>query len=122
MVKHIRIFTFILLITVLSFTAYAEEYVAVFDDPENWLVPDDELPTGQAIETIDLLEGPGYDIESVDNIISPENYTMGFYAEPIMDFELEYESDNYFFSMRDYTGFGIFEEIYEKLKQKFTKG
>ena len=112
----------ILLLTVLSFTVFAEEYVAVFDDPENWLVPGDELPTGQAIEGIDLLEGPGYDIDSVDHVISPENYSMEFYAEPVMDFELEYESDDYFFSMRDYTGFGIFEEIYEKFKAKFTKG
>jgi len=112
----------ILLISLLSLTASAEEYVAVFDEPENWLVPDSDLPTGQVIESVNLLEGPGYDIDSVDHVITPENYSMGFYAEPIMDFELEYETNDYIFSMRDYTGFGIFEELYEKLKQKFTKG
>lgn len=122
MVKNIIILS-ILLISLFSLTAFAEEYVAVFDDPEYWLIPVyDDLPTGQVIEEIDLLEGPGYDIEGVDNIVSPDNFTMEFYAEPVMDFELEYESDDYIFSMSRYTGFGIFEEIYEKLKAKFTKG
>ncbi|MBD3260003.1 hypothetical protein GF371_05255, partial [Candidatus Woesearchaeota archaeon] len=117
---------FIVLIFLFSSVAAAQTYdSAVFDNPE-YRIKETNLPSGQAFEEMYLEEEEDvYDIDDVDNVLAPggeriRKEVLFYQGSAVSDITIvEFEPDDYVFSMKEYTGFGVFGEMFEKFKTKF---
>lgn len=117
---------FVVLVFLFSSIAAAQTYDSeIFDNPD-YQLEDTKLPSGQAIDSFYYFEeNEEYDIDEVDNLIAPggeriRNEVLFYEGVAVPDITyVQFDSKDYVFSMRDYTGFGVFGEMFEGFKARF---